>query len=97
MAVILFFAMFLGSLLAAFLVFSGWPLWFAFSAYLLCGLTGLGLMLMSNLPQAVLRKAMLKVKSSISELSFFKNRSANFSEPQTVPDLSEYLFSTTRK
>ncbi len=96
MAVIIFVAMFLGSLLAAIIAFSGWPLWFAFTAYLLCGMIGLGLIVLSDVFQSTLSRGMAKVKSSFSRFTFCNKQTADYFEPHHVPDLSEYLFSSTR-
>ncbi len=41
---IVFTSMFIGSLLAVTLVFSGWPLWLAIAVYIGCGVLGLALM-----------------------------------------------------
>ncbi len=97
MVAVIFVTMFLGSLFAAILAFSGWPLWFAFTTYLLCGMTGLGLMILSDLFHPTLTKGMRRVKSSFPRLRFWKSKTVDYLEPQPVPDLSEYLFSSTRK
>lgn len=96
MAVIIFVAMFLGSLLAAIIAFSGWPLWFAFTAYLLCGMTGLGLIVLSGFFHPTLSRGMARIRPSFPKFRFWKKQAADYFEPQHVPDLSEYLFSSTR-
>ena len=97
MTAVIFIAMFLGSLLAAFIALSGWPLLFAFTAYMLCAMTGLGLILLSDYLRPTLSKGIAKVTSLHSKLDLRKKKSADYHQPRPVPDLSEYLFSTTRK
>lgn len=96
MVVILFVAVFFGSLLATSLAFSGWSLWLSAVVYLTCGFIGVALMF--GLPKifSIFVRSLKWMTSRCLPFIFWTRAEENCSDLQSVPDLSEYLFSSSR-
>lgn len=94
---IVFIAMFIGSLSAVSLAFSGWSLWVAIAAYIGSGILGLTMMVVAEICRAPLSKGIRLVVASASRMDFWRQEGDAYLQPRPIPSLSEYQFNTTRK
>ncbi len=94
---IVFVAMFIGSLSAATLVFSGWPFWVAVVAYIFCGVLGFALIVVLELSRQSLLIWMKLIASPVARLNFWRVRKDKILQPRTIPALSDWHFTTNRR
>ncbi len=94
---IVFVAMFIGSLSAVNLVFSGWPLWVAMATYMFSGILGLAVMAVAESYRAPLSRGIRRVIRSTYRLNYWRHKDDTYLESRPIPALSEYEFTTMRK
>lgn len=97
MIAILFAAVFLGSLASTTLVISGWPLWLAVVVYFISGTVGIVSMICSPYFLNFFSRLVSWNIFGARRVKLRGRKRDKFLEPQRVPDLSEYLFSSSRK
>lgn len=86
---IIFIAMFLGSLSAVTLVFSGWPVWVAIAAYLGCGMLGLVLIVAIDLFRPSITKGAKMLAAYVARIDTWRQHEQANLQPRPISALSE--------
>ena len=95
---IVFTAVFIGSLSAVTLVFSGWPLWVAIAVYIACGVLGLVLMAAVEAFRPSITNGLRLVTSRKSRVNVLQKHRQTYTQPRPIPALSEsYSIGQTKK